>query len=167
MSTRKFFKTVVEVEVLSEDEPAQFDTLSDLYYHITEGHCSGTHEVKSSEEVSAKVMAKLLKKQGSDPEFFRLSEDGEELEEKTLEVGDTVLLHSLEWSNPRGGAAMDRRKVLSVRATIAKCWGTLGINRRFWVTLEEGVDVVDSLSGNSTTLKKGETVYVGKSDMKE
>lgn len=82
MSTRKFFKTVVKVEVLSEDQPVRFDTLDGLHYNITEGHCSGVHNVESSEEVSAKVMAKLLQEQGSDPEFFRLSKDGKELEEE-------------------------------------------------------------------------------------
>jgi hypothetical protein len=36
-----------------------------------------TKEIK----VDAKTMAKLLIKQGSDPEFFRLDEDGNDLED--------------------------------------------------------------------------------------
>lgn len=78
---RKFYKTVIEVVVLSEDEPYSCNDLAMLEYDITEGHFSGVWEVKSSEELSPEEAAKALLAQGSDPEFFRLSQDGENLEE--------------------------------------------------------------------------------------
>lgn len=80
MSKRKFYKTVIQVEVLSE-EPYKYESLSDVSFDICEGNCSGT--VNSIEEnivLSSKEAAKELKKQGSDPEFFQLDKDGNNLE---------------------------------------------------------------------------------------
>ena len=83
MEKMKFFRTIVTVEVLSEDFPVEFDDLKDLDYLITEGHCSGMVQVMSSELVSGLEMAQLLIKQRSDPEFFRLDIDGNFLDELT------------------------------------------------------------------------------------
>jgi hypothetical protein len=78
---RKFYLTEVIVRVLSEDRPAEFENLSDLEYLITDGECSGTIAVKSTKKLTGKQAAKELQKQGSDPEFFRLDEDGNDLED--------------------------------------------------------------------------------------
>jgi len=77
-SARKFYRTVIEVEVLSE-EPFEYDTLYQVHCSITEGHCSGTVTPKvKNEEVDGPAMAKLLIAQRSDPEFFGLTDDGED-----------------------------------------------------------------------------------------
>lgn len=76
---RKFYKTVVTVEVLSE-EPLECDDLGDVNYAITQGDCSGTMNMGGSRKISAKTMAKELLKQGSAPEFFGLDEKGNDLE---------------------------------------------------------------------------------------
>ena len=79
---KKYWKTVIEVTVLSEDKPVgEGLELDDIHYEITEGHCSGDIVIKSQKQVCAKTMAKLLESQGSDPGFFQLDEDGKELED--------------------------------------------------------------------------------------
>jgi hypothetical protein len=71
----------VVVTVLSEDVPPEWDSLEDLNYLITSGRCSGEVVTTKEIKVDAKTMAKLLIKQCSDPEFFRLDEDGNDLED--------------------------------------------------------------------------------------
>ena len=77
MSKRKFYRTVIQVEILSEEK---FDTdgsmnLNDIELAITDGDCSGRvktlihNEVKNSQEI-----VELLKEQGSDCAFFQLAE---------------------------------------------------------------------------------------------
>jgi len=75
-SKRKFFKTIIQVEVLSEDEPYKFNYLNELYYDITDGHCSGDIEVISQEQLTPEEAAKALIAQRSDPDFFGLDKDG-------------------------------------------------------------------------------------------
>jgi hypothetical protein len=72
---KKFYRTVIEIEVLSE-EPVSFSELDEIHYAITQGHCSGDWIVNSQSEVTPKHMAQLLIAQGSDPEFLGLDEDG-------------------------------------------------------------------------------------------
>lgn len=78
---RKFFKTEIAVVVLSEDVPIEFDSLKEVDNAITTGDCSGQYTVTSQKEVPAKEMVKLLAEQGSEPGFFRLDEDGNEVKE--------------------------------------------------------------------------------------
>lgn len=76
-SKRKFYKTTITTVVLSE-EPFRYETLADMQEQIYAGDCSGTFTDKS-EELSAKEIVNALKEQGSDPEFFQLDKDGNEL----------------------------------------------------------------------------------------
>lgn len=74
--TRKFFRSVLEVEVLSE-EPVSFNNLQEVHHAVTEGGCSGSIKVKiRNQSVTGVRMARLLEKQGSDPEFFGLTSSG-------------------------------------------------------------------------------------------
>jgi len=81
MAKRKFFKTVLKVEILSENKPID-DTLSlsEIAYEITEGGCSGKVETEMAVKLSGKEMAQALQAQASDPEFFQLDEEGNDLE---------------------------------------------------------------------------------------
>lgn len=79
MTTRKFHKTVVQVEILSE-EPIEITDLNSIHYNITEGDWSGVVKVKSSKELTGKQAATALLNQGSDPGFFRLTTDGKDAE---------------------------------------------------------------------------------------
>jgi hypothetical protein len=78
-SERKFHRTVYQIEVLSE-EPMPDISLNDLAYEIIDGHCSGVFSEVSSDVVNATQIVALLKNQGSDPEFFMLDKNGEDVE---------------------------------------------------------------------------------------
>ncbi len=81
---RKFWKTIIEVEVLSEDSPYDLNDLNDLghlYEDIMTGGCSGVSEVIRTEEMDGAACAKALQAQGSDPGFFQIDADGKEIEE--------------------------------------------------------------------------------------
>lgn len=87
MTKRKFYKTVVQVTILSE-EPYVFDDsenemsdaqLSAIATDICSGPCVGDIEVVShNEEKTGKEMADLLTKLGSEPGFFCLTGEGED-----------------------------------------------------------------------------------------
>ena len=77
---RKFYRTVVEVEILSEDT-YDFEDLDILAYDVEDGDCSGQCAITAVERVSPQQMAELLTKQGSDPEFFGLDANGNEVDD--------------------------------------------------------------------------------------
>ena len=88
MTKRKFYRTVVQIEILSEDPYKETD-LGEIMYDITEGHCSGeAKDVVRNEEKNGKEMAALLKAQRSDPEFFMLDEEGNDTEDALDECSD-------------------------------------------------------------------------------
>ena len=81
MSKRKFYRTVVKIEVLSEDPLSEELTMGDLEYEITEGDCSGRIIAEAQNEVlTGKECADILIKQGSSTEFFMLEEDGKDID---------------------------------------------------------------------------------------
>jgi hypothetical protein len=69
VATRAYYKTVVRVEILSEDAPIEFDNLADLNYEITEGDHSGNWTVESK-PISRRTLINLCRKHGTDPGFF-------------------------------------------------------------------------------------------------
>jgi hypothetical protein len=72
-----YYKTVIQVEILSQ-EPIDNDyDLRNIYYEITEGEWSGNVKTISKETLTGKEMADELNKQGSWPGFFNLTADGE------------------------------------------------------------------------------------------
>jgi hypothetical protein len=77
-STRKFYRTVLTVEVLSEEPLGDVFGLEDLASRVSTGDCSGDYKVSTEEILNGPAMAKALIAQHSDPEFFGLTEDGEE-----------------------------------------------------------------------------------------
>lgn len=82
MTERKFHKYIFQYEIVSE-VPLQVDDLNieDLHHLTYEGPCSGrmleTHYV----ELNAKEAADALIEQGSDPEFFQIDQDGNDVDE--------------------------------------------------------------------------------------
>lgn len=75
----KFYRTVVQIEILSGEPVPDGIGIDDINYQITEGGWSGTAETVVSEEVTRERMAELLTAQGSDPEFLLGDEDEDEL----------------------------------------------------------------------------------------
>jgi hypothetical protein len=71
------FRTIVAVEVLSQDVDPSDMSLSEIEYEMTEGSFSGITYTQSIQEVSKSEMARLLEHQGSDSSFF-FPEDDEE-----------------------------------------------------------------------------------------
>jgi hypothetical protein len=81
ISTRTFYRTIVTVEVLSEEPlPPEID-LDDLAMEIMDGDYSGKVEWGRPEAIDGPTAARLLRAQGSAPEFFQLNDDGEDIEE--------------------------------------------------------------------------------------
>lgn len=79
-SKRTFYKTIISIEVLSEDPlPDQID-LNDIAYGITDGDWSGTVEKSFEKTLTGPETAVALADQGSDPEFFQLDEDGNDID---------------------------------------------------------------------------------------
>jgi len=80
LSERKFYRTVIQVEVLSE-EPYEFNGLEQLAQDVTSGDCSGKDTtIIDNQSVTAPEMAKMLRAQGSDPGFLGLDDEGMEAE---------------------------------------------------------------------------------------
>ena len=82
VTTRKFYRTVFTYEVLTE-EPITNETwtLAQINSMCYEGHASG-HFLDTKEEVlDGPATANKLAEQGSDPEFFGLDENGNEVEQ--------------------------------------------------------------------------------------
>jgi hypothetical protein len=84
-SKRIFHRTEITIEVLSEEyyDP---ESLGDVEHDIGLGDCSGDWHVTKRDEVDGATMAKLLQEQASDPEFFQLDDEGNDLDEE--EEGD-------------------------------------------------------------------------------
>jgi hypothetical protein len=69
--TRTFYKTVIQVEVLSE-EPLEYDDLGDVNFAISQGDCSGSIREIKRITLNGKQAAKALLKQGSSRVFSGL-----------------------------------------------------------------------------------------------
>ena len=68
-----YYRTVVKIVVLSEDEPITEEaSLEEIAYRIDEGHCVGDMAIASSLEVTPRQMASLLVEARSEPGFFQL-----------------------------------------------------------------------------------------------
>lgn len=79
-NTKKYYKTVIQMEVLSE-EPIGDADMQTILHQTTDGDWSGKNTtIVQDEALSGKQMADALREQGSDPEFFQLDEDGNEIE---------------------------------------------------------------------------------------
>lgn len=76
----RYYRNVFRVEVLSEGASFTDTDLIAMHDAITDGDCSGAVRVESTEEVDGPTMARLLRAQGSDPDFFQLDDNGQELE---------------------------------------------------------------------------------------
>lgn len=81
---RKFYKTVIQVEILSEEKYNPHG-LNQIVHDITFGDCSGEWHVVDTFELDGKMTADALIEQGSAPEFFNLDENGDDFEEENYD----------------------------------------------------------------------------------
>lgn len=96
VSKRTFHKYVFKLEVLSEEELPEDLELSELAQAVEFGECSGRRLDTEHEELDGPTTAKALIEQGSDPEFFDLTEDGEDASPEPLSVDDALELEDDE-----------------------------------------------------------------------
>jgi hypothetical protein len=84
MAKKKIYRTVIQYEILS-DEPINDRSLDldTIQYECTEGHWSGRglETVIADEELTGKAAVEAIKDQGSDPEFFLMDDEGNDLDE--------------------------------------------------------------------------------------
>ncbi len=85
---RKFYRRVFHVEVLSEEPINPEMDIDEVLALCSDGPCSGDIKFDEETEVDGPEMAKLLIAQRSDPGFFNLTEDGEDLEDEDGEDGE-------------------------------------------------------------------------------
>ena len=77
---KKFYRTVIQMEILSE-QPIRDASMSDIAYQTDEGDWSGKNTtVIQDDEITGPQAAVYLSLQGSDPEFFGLDAEGNELD---------------------------------------------------------------------------------------
>jgi hypothetical protein len=77
---KRYYKTTLQVTILSEEPYPEEYNLAQVHQDITEGEMSGEYTEISREELNGKEMAKALEDQGSDPEFFGLDSKGNEID---------------------------------------------------------------------------------------
>lgn len=73
---RAYFESVLQIKVLSEESSAEGMGLQQLVDAITTGDCVGEVAFLGARQISAQTAARRLSEMGSEPGFFRLSEDG-------------------------------------------------------------------------------------------
>lgn len=80
MTSRKFYKTIVRFEVLSEEPIGEVD-LDTIHHQTQQGDWSGLMLEPEQTVLNGAEAAEALVQQGSDPGFFGLTEEGEEAED--------------------------------------------------------------------------------------
>lgn len=80
-SRRKFYRRVITIEVLSEEPVPDNVSPAGIWNECVNGAWSGDYKVGKSERVDGPTMARLLRKQASDPSFFRLTSKGADVED--------------------------------------------------------------------------------------
>jgi len=80
MTDRKFFKTVIAIEVLSEEPIPEGMELGTIVQQAIEGDYSMRPLQHEETELDGKQAAEALTVQGSDPGFFSLTDAGEDAE---------------------------------------------------------------------------------------
>jgi hypothetical protein len=86
MAKKKLYRTVIQIEVLSE-EPIDTDmSLDDIEEECNTGSYSGVHDwIVTNEVLEGQAAADATLKQGSSPDFFQMDENGNELNDWTEE----------------------------------------------------------------------------------
>jgi len=81
MSEKKFYRSKVVVEIVSEEPLNPEMSLSDIHYYIDQGDGCGLKQDMEVREINAKEAVSTLKEFGSEPSFFGLNDEGEDLDD--------------------------------------------------------------------------------------
>ncbi len=81
MTDRIFYKTIVTIEILSEDPIPDDMSMEDIVHEAMEGNYS-SRTLEGTKEIvlNGKEAADALLEQGSDCGFFQLTDDGNDVE---------------------------------------------------------------------------------------
>lgn len=80
MSPRKFYRTIYSVEILSQEPiPGELD-LHTVLGMAQDGDYSGRNVKTCQDEINAKDAATFLKVHGSEPAFFSIDDEGNEIQ---------------------------------------------------------------------------------------
>ena len=87
---KKIYRTIIQYEILS-DEPYHDENLDEIVFECYEGSWSGNLGKTKvlNQELRGKKAIKFIKEQGSDPAFFGMDDQGNEIEiqlNKTLNI---------------------------------------------------------------------------------
>lgn len=80
MTDRKFYKTVIKFEVLSEEPIPPGMEMENIIHECKEGDWSMRPLGEKETILNGKQAARALVNQGSDPSFFQLTDKGEDTE---------------------------------------------------------------------------------------
>lgn len=81
---KKLYRNIIVLEVLSEN-PIENETLQDVVTETTIGEYSGNYDfTTNNEEVYGKDAVMLCEKHGTDPEFFGMDNEGNEIEDENI-----------------------------------------------------------------------------------
>jgi hypothetical protein len=80
MTDRKFYRTVIAIEVLSEEPIPAGMELENIVHDCVEGSYSMRPLKHKEIEINGRVAAQNLIRQGSDPSFFQLTKNGNDVE---------------------------------------------------------------------------------------
>lgn len=80
MTDRKFYKTVMKLEILSEEPIPPGTEWEHVINEAKEGDYSMRELGEKETVLNGKQAARALLLQGSDPSFFRLTKDGDDTE---------------------------------------------------------------------------------------
>jgi len=79
-SKREFYRTSITVDVLSEEPIGSNWSLVDIAQGMIQGDFSGIWRKAPAVTVTSTEAISILRDQGAEPGFFRLTEDGEDEE---------------------------------------------------------------------------------------
>ena len=80
---RKFYRRVIQFEILSEEPLDDSISLETIAYEVDQGSWSGQFlDDVINERVAPATMADLLYSQGSEPGFFQLDDEGNDLSDE-------------------------------------------------------------------------------------
>ena len=77
---RTFYKTVMQIEILSKNPIPDTMSLKEIAHEATDGEYSMQYSSVSQDELTGKQAADELIKQGSSPGFFMLDDDGNDID---------------------------------------------------------------------------------------
>jgi hypothetical protein len=81
MTKKTIYRTVIMLEILTEEPIPDGMTLGDIDRECEEGMYTGKHETTVfNEPIKGECAAEAVRNQGSDPEFLGMDKDGNELE---------------------------------------------------------------------------------------